>query len=261
MTDYRIYIDEVGNSDLGSAENPNHRFLSLTGIIFAHDYIKTTVHPQLESMKSEFFSSHPDEPVIFHRKEMLNAKYPFHVLRDSVKRSEFNDRLLACLHKWEYTVITVVIDKLDHKKQYSVWKYDPYHYCLAVMLERYLFFLQQRSSHGDALAESRGGKEDIRLKNSFTGLWENGTQFVEGSQFQQFLTSRKLKIKPKINNIAGLQVADLVAHPSRREILLESGKIQDERESIFGDEICKILRDKYYQPYGRIYGYGKKILP
>jgi hypothetical protein len=212
LPEYRIYIDEVGNSDLGSAENPNHRFLSLTGIIFSHEYVKTTVHPQLESLKAEFFSSHPDEPVIFHRKEILNAKYPFHVLRDSKKRREFDNRLLEYLRNWVYTVITVVIDKLDHKNQYTVWKYDPYHYCLAVMLERYLFFLKQNSSHGDALAESRGGKEDRRLKNSYLGLWE-------------------------------------------------SGKIQDERENIFGDEICKILQQKYYQPYGRIYGYGKKILP
>ena len=30
---YRIYIDEVGNPDLASSENPNHRFLSLTGVI------------------------------------------------------------------------------------------------------------------------------------------------------------------------------------------------------------------------------------
>jgi hypothetical protein len=27
---YRIYIDEVGNPDLDSSENPNHQFLSLT---------------------------------------------------------------------------------------------------------------------------------------------------------------------------------------------------------------------------------------
>gem|GEM_PF-2254388 len=43
MMKYRIYIDEVGNSDLGSSDNPNHRFLSLTGIIFELEYIETTV--------------------------------------------------------------------------------------------------------------------------------------------------------------------------------------------------------------------------
>ena len=32
---YRIYIDDVGNPDLESSENPNHQFLSLTGVIIA----------------------------------------------------------------------------------------------------------------------------------------------------------------------------------------------------------------------------------
>jgi hypothetical protein len=32
MTLYRIYIDEVGNHDLTHADDPNQRFLSLTGV-------------------------------------------------------------------------------------------------------------------------------------------------------------------------------------------------------------------------------------
>ena len=29
---YRMYIDEVGNSDLNASTDPNHRYLSLTGV-------------------------------------------------------------------------------------------------------------------------------------------------------------------------------------------------------------------------------------
>jgi len=77
------------------------------------------------------------------------------------------------------------------------------------------------------------------------------------------LTSKELKIKPKRANIAGLQLADLIAHPSRREILLEKDLLSDERK-VFGDQICRILRrDKYLrnQRTGQIWGYGKKLLP
>ena len=69
---YRIYIDEVGNPDLESSDDPNHRFLSLTGVILELGYVREVLHPQMESLKVEYFRSHPDEPVIFHRKEMLN---------------------------------------------------------------------------------------------------------------------------------------------------------------------------------------------
>ncbi len=30
----RMYVDEVGNTDLNSSHDPNHQYLSLTGVIF-----------------------------------------------------------------------------------------------------------------------------------------------------------------------------------------------------------------------------------
>ncbi|HDY89666.1 MAG TPA: DUF3800 domain-containing protein [bacterium] len=70
---YRLYVDEVGNPDLESSDNPNHRFLSLTGIVFALDYVKSVVYHQLEGLKTKYFDYHPGEPVILHRKEILTG--------------------------------------------------------------------------------------------------------------------------------------------------------------------------------------------
>ena len=94
---YRIYIDEVGNPDLESLDDPNHRSLSL------------------------------NEPVIFHRKEMINAKPPFEILRDSAIRKPFDQELLDLVASWEYTVISVCLDKKKHKETYRTWRYDAYH--------------------------------------------------------------------------------------------------------------------------------------
>jgi hypothetical protein len=68
---YRMYVDEVGNPDLESSANPLHRFLSLTGVIVDLDYVRRTLHPEMERLKTSFFGSHPDDPVIFHRNEIL----------------------------------------------------------------------------------------------------------------------------------------------------------------------------------------------
>ena len=261
VTKCRIYIDEVGNPDLGSAELPNHRFLSLTGVIAALDHVRDVIHPDMEALKALFFRSHPDEPLILHRKELVNAHHPFKALRDPGVRAAFDEALLNLLSRWEYAVVTVVIDKLEHLNQYRVWRYDPYHYCLRVLLERYLFYLEQSSARGDALSESRSAREDRRLKASYRRLWCEGTDYVEASRFQARLTSRELKVKPKRYNIACLQLADLLAHPSRRETLLEQGKIQDSRADIFADRIVRVLAGKYYQKAGRVTGYGKKTLP
>jgi hypothetical protein len=257
MTKYRIYIDEVGNPDLESSDDPNHRFLSLTGVILELTHVEQVVHPQMEAIKAKFFRSHPDDPVIFHRKEMLNARPPFEALKDDEFRRQFDEELLGLLAAWQYTVITVCLDKKKHKENYTTWRYDPYHYCLAVLLERFAFFLGREAARGDVMAESRGGKEDLRLKKSFAGIWERGTQFVESGQFQERLTSKELKVKIKTNNIAGLQLCDLVAHSSRHEILWESGLIE-RPPAAFAEKLIGILRAKYDQRGEKMW--GKKLL-
>ncbi len=254
---YRLYVDEVGNPDLKSSDNPIHRFLSLTGVIVELDYVGETLFPQMESLKSKYFGSHPDDPIILHRKELVNGKYPFETLRDAKKRRRFDKELLSYLMRWEYTVVSVCLDKQAHRDTYRVWRYDPYHYCLALLLERFVFFLEDRDSIGDVIAESRGGREDRRLKDSYARLWTEGTDYIEPNRFQNILTSKQLKVKPKANNISGLQLADLLAHPSRNEILKDNGLFERDLAP-FATKIIGILKDKYYQEGGRVF--GKKFI-
>lgn len=128
------------------------------------------------------------------------------------------------------------------------------------MLERFVLFLHYSQQRGDVMVEGRGGEEDEKLKESYQRLYLNGTDHVLAERWQERLTSRELKVKPKTADIAGLQLADLIAHPSRREFLLENRLIADERDT-FGDRICAILRGSKYlrARNGQIYGYGKKL--
>ena len=254
---HRIYVDEVGNPDLESSDDLNHRFLSLTGVIVRLDEVQKVIHPQMEELKRRYFHDHPDEPVVLHRKEMLNGTPPFEALRDEATREGFDAALLSLLEAWDYTVMTVCLDKKRHKETYSTWRYDPYHYCLAVLLERFVFFLNRRGAQGDMLAESRGGHEDRRLKRSFSRLWELGTDYVPPDQFRRALTSKQLKVKVKANNIAGLQLADLVAHPSRNEILIENGHL-GRPLAPFAQKVVSILQSKYDRQGVRTF--GKKFI-
>ncbi len=258
---YRLYIDEVGNSDLGSSKDPNHRYLSLTGVMIELDYTATTVFPAIEGLKRDFFGSHPDEPVILHRKELVNKKHPFQSLGDPTIEEAFNQSLLNLLHILDYAVITVVIDKLEHNQRYQVWRFDPYHYCLTVMVERYVLWLKSKNATGDVMAESRGGKEDMRLKDSFERVFTKGSDYMESEMFATHLTSKQLKVKPKGNNIAGLQLADIIAHPSFRATLARK-----EHQSLldnFGGKIAAILEATKYirSPNGQIDKWGRKWLP
>ena len=256
---FRLYIDEVGNSDLESSDDPNHRFLSLTGVVIDLHHVADVVHPGMEALKRKHFGTHPDEPIILHRKEIVNARGPFRALQDQAVKEAFDTELLAALTAWQYTVISVCIDKKAHKERYTTWRYDPYHYCLAALLERFSFFLRRRDVQGDVLAESRGGREDRRLKDSFARLYRDGSSFVGPDQFHEALTSGQLKVKPKANNIAGLQLADLIAHPSRNEILAEQGMLWRPLAP-FAQRVIEILQVKYDNVNGKIAGYGKKFL-
>jgi hypothetical protein len=67
---YRMYIDEVGNSDMGASQDPNHRYLSLTGVVLELGYVDAHVFSSLEALKRKYFGSHPDDPIVLHRKEV-----------------------------------------------------------------------------------------------------------------------------------------------------------------------------------------------
>jgi hypothetical protein len=259
---YRIYIDETGNPDLKSSDNPLHRYLGLTGIILDLDESKFVLTKKLDEIKENYFSIEYDEPIILHRKEIINKKPPFAVLRDPAIEKGFNFDLLRILETVNFKVITVVIDKLEHRHKYSSWKYDPYHYCLAVLIERFILFLESINCKGDAMAESRGGKEDRRLKKSFQRLYVDGTMFIDQSRFKSSLTSSELKVKPKSSNVAALQIADLIAHPSRLDVLENLGGVPYNK-NIFGQNIVDLLiREKYDRSRtGKIDGYGRKLLP
>lgn len=259
---YRIYIDEVGNSDLKSSANEEHRFLCLTGVIFRLDYVSEILQPEIEVLKTKYFGSHPDEPVILHRKELVHKKFPFHVLSNPETSKAFDDEFLHLLAKWDYSVIGVVIDKQEHNNNYAAtWKYDPYHYCQEILLERYKLFLNTKDATGDVMIESRGGREDMRLKKSFRTLMDKGTNFLSSEELNQRITSQELKVKAKGANIAGLQLADLIAHAVRRYVF-KSVLNMDDGKTTFSDDIIKILvASKFFRYKTRIYGYGVKKLP
>jgi hypothetical protein len=135
-----------------------------------------------------------------------------------------------------------------------------------VIVERYILWLEEREQKGDVMAESRGGKEDKRLKASFKGVYENGTEYVSAAQFSGRLTSCELKVKPKSANVTGLQLVDLVAYPSFVSTLARNQGL--ELPDNFGGKVSSILEEsKYYRRPGagdaisRVDGWGRKILP
>lgn len=261
MKRYRLYIDESGDHTYYELVDPAKRYLGLTGIFIEGEYYRTIFQPEMERLKQKHFPHSPDEPVVLYREDIINRRGPFWRLRDMEKRQAFNEDFLRFVKEQDYRIITVVIDKKSHSERYSEVAYHPYHYCLAVLLERYCGFLNFYDARGDVLAESRGGTEDQQLKESYRAIYNAGTQWRGTEFFQRSLTSSEIKLKPKLTNIAGLQLSDLLAYPSKQEILIEERKINDPGDN-FGKQICQCIQVKYNQQVyeGGIRGYGKILL-
>ena len=122
--------------------------------------------------------------------------------------------------------------------------------------------MERTDNIGDVLAESRGKKENMQLCKAFDYLYKNGTDHVAAALFQKRLSSRELKLQPKTANVTGLQIVDLVANPSCRDLIcLKTGVTMT---APYGTRIVSILRKNKYlkSPItGKIEGWGTKWLP
>lgn len=254
---YRIYVDESGDHTYADQK----RYLGLTGVVFENTNYKDVFHPQFEEFKEKHFPHHPDDPIILHRREIIDKSGPFWRLRDAEKQKLFDEDFLSLLQNQKFAIITVVIDKKAHIERYGEYALHPYHFCLAALLERYCGLLNRYNVQGDILAESRGGREDMQLKEAFRTVYESGTSFRKQDFFQKALTSKEIKIKPKTANISGLQIADLLAHPCKIEILHDKGHIEN-WDGAYERQICECIQKKYNKHLfsGKIDGYGKVFI-
>jgi hypothetical protein len=256
MSLHRLYFDESGDHTDHALDTPKRRYLALCGLIFEVGAYRQ-FQEAFDQLKRELFQADPDEPVVLHREDILNRRGVFKRLQNETFRASFDDRLLALLRDSLFTGLVVVVDKKAHLERVKS-SLHPYHYCLAALLERYCEWLAGR--RGDVMGESRGRREDTQLQAAYRAIYEGGTLLVAASSFQQSLSSRDLKLKPKDKNVAGLQLADLLAHPARRRCLINHG-VPDVQEGVFGRLLADILWQKLRKRAdGETKGWGEVFL-
>jgi hypothetical protein len=254
---FRLFIDETGTADMKCNSDPNNRFLTLTGLAFEENYYKCNVVKELISFKETHFKN-PN--ICLHRKDIMNQNGVFSCLNDACKKSDFDKGLFELIKNLDCIVFTVGIDKKQHLEKYRIFAKEPYHYCMEVLLERYVMFLDSSNSIGDVMIEARGKKEDRILIKVYKELVNSGNKYLTAEFFKKSLTSCDLKIKPKTDNIIGLQLADLIAHPSRRHLLRTFCKVNFDK-FVFGDQMHLSIIEKYYSYNGTYINTGLKMLP
>jgi hypothetical protein len=174
---YRLYFDETGTGDLKAhRRDQNQRYLSLTGLVFRQDVHDTTFTARLAAFKRRIFQT-PD--IILHRRDIMDRKGIFALLNDEVVRADFDAQFGDLVQYLPGPAFTISIDKQAHLEKYKVWQFDPYHYVLTCLVERFVMWLGRSGFVGDVMGEARGPKHDGRLRRAFRRLFVNGSSFLD----------------------------------------------------------------------------------
>ncbi len=112
------------------------------------------------------------------------------------------------------------------------------------------------------MAESRGKSEDGLLKDAYAYSYAHGDMHNKADFFRRALTSKQLKLKKKEANIAGLQLADLLAYPVKQQILQENDRVEEAAQT-FGNTLAQAIEDKYdhHAHSARVGGHCRVLFP
>ena len=99
-----------------------------------------------------------------------------------------DNALIDAIKTAPYLVITVQIDKKKYLDKYTLFHYDPYHYCLRCLVERFVLYCRRWKAKGLVVIEPRCKKSDKKLKASYELIFKKGTEYIRRTLAQRLPT-------------------------------------------------------------------------
>jgi hypothetical protein len=256
---YRLYVDEVGTDAITHLDKDKHRYLSLTGVAMDLEHAARKLEPNMNWIKARVLGHDPDSPAILYRTEIMGFKGIYKCLNEPHIHTIFDKSILRLMESTQYTVITAFLDKQAMMKKQNWKNKEPYLYLMDIVVERYVQFLERTHSIGDIMPEKRGNPKDASLQSAYEHTRGTGTYYVSKQRIESSIRAKSLKFRAKRENISGLQLCDLLAHPSH----MITGSILNHNVTL--GAFCLSVRDilmstKYDRSKsGLIIGYGIKV--
>lgn len=241
-----LFIDESGDHNLTKI-NEEYPVFVLAGSVFDDSYVNRSLEPKTRSVKIDLFGT---SEIIFHTSDISGAEKGF----ENMVKEEFRQRFFAKMNTYieglEFKGICCAIKKHDHKRLYGDAAFDPYKYSLRVLVERFCFELDDARTTGRMVIESRGDGPDGQINEAWEEMKWRGTFYVSRDRIANKI-DEKLEFRKKSENIAGLQVSDLIANPIGRYVI--GKKSTPDLKIVWG----KLRADRK----GNVMGRGLVILP
>lgn len=204
FSDYVVYVDESGDHSLASVDKDYPVFV-LALCIFHKRHYSEKIIPAVEKLKFNYFGH---DSVVLHENEIRKQKGPFAFLAQRAVRDEFMDQLSSIVDASNFILIACVVDKARLPKGEGAAS-NPYHIALGICLEALRTFLAEKKQDDlktHVVVECRGKKEDVELELEFRRICDGSNPGGRPLPFDIVFADKK-------TNLAGLQLADLVARP------------------------------------------------
>ncbi len=240
-----LFLDESGDHNL-SVIDPQYPMFVLGGVIMDQAYAEGPLTDAMNAFKREMFGR---TDIVLHTADITRNRNGFERLQDPLFRKRFCECLNSLMSDLRYTVVACAIRKNDHLARYGVAALDPYLLSLDVLVERFCFDIGRIAGRGVIVAEKRDPTLDRQLELAWLNLKIQGTHYLRATVVEQRIVA--LNLRAKQDNIAGLQLADLVVSPIGRHLL---GKPDNDDWRIVNS---KLRRSRA----GKVEGYGLVVLP
>ena len=242
-----MFLDESGDHSLDTSKiDKSYPMFVLAGCIFDFDYYIKVVETNINELKKKHFGR---TDIILRSYDIRKQKGDFASLVDLKKRTQFQEDINKLFSGFEFTVIAGAINKLQHIDQY-VNPANPYSLCFRFILERTVMYLGRSADRVILRAESREGHNDKQLAVVYEHFRQRGfEQFIKPDEVQRKLVD--LSFNQKSQNVAGHQIADLVAYPIGRWVL----------DKAKANKPFEIVEQKLHRKNGAYLNFGLKIFP
>ncbi len=243
QTDYIAFLDECGDHSLTKIDRDFPIFVLTLLLVKRSDY-RDMILSAINALKLKYWDH---EGVNLHSRDIRKEIGPFSILQNTTRRDTFLSELSKLMADLPYELFIVGIQKQRLCKQYAHAD-NPYELALMFVMERVLRCMEQRAQTTlPIIAEARGKNEDNALKAAFFDLTTKGTRYIGKDRFEQ--RSFPIQFHDKRRNIAGIQLADLCAHPSARHMLKPDQ----------ANQAYDIVKAHLHQQGGKVYGW--KVFP
>jgi len=230
--------------------DPQYPVFVLGGCIVDLDYHDGHMTSELNKYKIDIFGR---DDFILHTADITRRRGIFKILTDKNIRERFYLETNKLMSSLDYTIVACCIKKEDHLRKYGLAAMDPYMLSLRILVERFVLEIKKRRAlrmrKGIIVAEARDETLNNQLRLSWIDLRTGGTEYVSATEVRGHIN--ELHIRDKSQNIAGLQIADLIVSPIGRHILGKKAKAD-----------WDIIKEKFRRGRDDRYkGFGLVVLP